>query len=89
MSAAPILELAAVDHVYPDGSAGLRDCSLALGRGRRHALLGANGAGKSTVLQHLNGLLRPTAGVVRHDGQPVDYRRAGLTSLRRCVGLVF
>lgn len=85
----PILELAAVDHVFPDGSAGLRGCSLALGRGRRHALLGANGAGKSTVLRHLNGLLRPSAGLVRLDGQPVDYRRAGLAALRRRVGLVF
>nr|WP_308632519.1 ABC transporter ATP-binding protein [Massilia sp. YIM B02763] len=78
-----------VDHVYPDGSAGLRGCSLALGRGRRHALLGANGAGKTTVLQHLNGLLRPSAGLLRWDGVPFDYGRAGLAELRRRVGLVF
>jgi cobalt/nickel transport system ATP-binding protein len=84
-----LLELDAVDHVYADGSAGLRGCSLALARGRRHALLGANGAGKTTVLQHLNGLLRPTAGRLLWDGQPVDYGRAGLAALRRRVGLVF
>jgi cobalt/nickel transport system ATP-binding protein len=85
----PLLALEAVDHVYPDGSAGLRACTLALGRGRRHALLGANGAGKTTVLQHLNGLLRPSAGVLRWDGRPFDYGRAGLAALRRRVGLVF
>ncbi|MBB3121566.1 energy-coupling factor ABC transporter ATP-binding protein [Pseudoduganella violacea] len=84
-----VLELRAVDHVYPDGSAGLRDCSMALGRGRRHGLLGANGAGKTTVLQHLNGLLRPTAGQLLLDGQAFDYGRAGLVELRRRVGLVF
>lgn len=85
----PVLELVAVDHCYPDGSIGLRDCNLALTRGRRHALLGTNGAGKSTLLQHLNGLLRPSAGTVRRDGQPVDYGRAGLLALRSRVGLVF
>nr|WP_229260499.1 ABC transporter ATP-binding protein [Duganella alba] len=79
----------AVDHTYPDGSTGLRDCTLTLQRGRRYALLGPNGAGKTTVLQHLNGLLQPTAGTLRHDGQPYDYSRKGLTSLRSRVGLVF
>lgn len=85
----PLLELQAVSHVFADGSAGLRDCSLALGRGRRHALLGANGAGKTTVLQHLNGLLRPSAGRLLWEGQPFDYGRAGLARLRARVGLVF
>lgn len=86
---APQLELQAVDHIYPDGSTGLRDCTLALRRGRRYALLGANGAGKTTLLQHLNGLLRPTAGTLRHDGLAFDYSRNGLTALRSRVGLVF
>jgi len=85
----PIIEMQAADHAFADGSSGLRDCSLALGRGRRHALLGANGAGKTTLLQHLNGLLRPTAGRLLLDGQPYDYGRSGLTQLRRRVGLVF
>jgi len=85
----PIIEMQAVGHAFADSSSGLRDCSLALGRGRRHALLGANGAGKTTLLQHLNGLLRPTAGRLLLDGQPYDYGRSGLTQLRRRVGLVF
>ncbi len=85
----PLIEMQAVGHAFADGSSGLRDCSLALGRGRRHALLGANGAGKTTLLLHLNGLLRPTAGRLLLDGQPYDYGRGGLTQLRRRVGLVF
>jgi len=85
----PVLALDAVDHVFADGSAGLRGCSLSFERGMRHALLGANGAGKTTLLQHLNGLLRPSAGTLRWDGQPFDYSRAGLAELRRRVGLVF
>ena len=85
----PVLALDAVDHVFADGSAGLRGCSLSFERGMRHALLGANGAGKTTLLQHLNGLLCPSAGTLRRDGQPFDYSRAGLAELRRRVGLVF
>nr|WP_229265416.1 ABC transporter ATP-binding protein [Duganella sp. 1224] len=79
----------AVSHVYPDGSKGLNGCTLTLHRGRRYALLGANGAGKTTVLQHLNGLLRPTTGTLRYNGQAFDYSRKGLTALRTRVGLVF
>jgi cobalt/nickel transport system ATP-binding protein len=85
----PLLSLDAVDHVFADGSHGLRGCSLGLERGLRHALLGANGVGKTTLLQHLNGLLRPSAGTLRWDGQPFDYSRAGMAELRRRVGLVF
>lgn len=89
MTAQPLLALEAVDHVFADGSTGLRGCSLALARGRRHALLGANGAGKTTVLQHLNGLLRPTAGRLLWEGRSVGGGRAELDALRRRVGLVF
>jgi cobalt/nickel transport system ATP-binding protein len=89
VSGPPLLELQAVEHVFADGGAGLRGCDLRLGRGRRHALLGANGAGKSTVLQHLNGLLRPTSGRVLWEGRPVAYGRKDLAALRRHVGLVF
>ena len=89
MTAQPLLALQAVDHVFADGSIGLRGCNLALARGRRHALLGANGAGKTTVLQHLNALLRPTVGRLLWEGRPVGEGRAALAAVRRQVGLVF
>ena len=85
----PLLETRAVSYIYADGSVGLDDCSLAIRRGTRNALLGANGSGKTTLLQHVNGLLKPTAGSLRLDDTPLDYRRAGLTTLRSRVGLVF
>ena len=89
MGMTALIELDAVAHTFADGSSGLGGCSLALAGGRRHALLGANGAGKTTLLQHLNGLLRPSSGQLRWNGQPFDYGRAGLSELRRRVGLVF
>ena len=84
-----ILELKEVNFQYPDGSAGLDSCSLAIQRGSRTALLGANGAGKTTIFLHLNGILRPRTGMVLWAGSPLDYSRKGLHTLRSRVGLVF
>lgn len=89
MPSAPILELHEVAFRYPDGSVGLNDCSLAIGRGSRTAILGANGAGKTTMFLHLNGILRPTSGHVLYDGASLDYGRQSLHKLRSRVGLVF
>ena len=83
------LSLHDLGHVYGDGSVGLDRCSLDIRRGTRNALLGANGSGKTTLLQHITGLLQPTHGPVQFDGRPLDYRRSGLSDLRRRVGLVF
>lgn len=52
-------------------------------------LIGATGSGKSTLVQHLNGLLRPTSGRVLVDGVDTAARRADLDRVRRKVGLVF
>ncbi len=84
-----LLEAISLGHRYADGSKGLDDCSLAIRRGSRNALLGANGSGKTTLLQHFNGLLHPSSGSLRFAGIPLDTSRAGLTALRRRVGLVF
>lgn len=85
----PILELQEVTFRYPDASVGLDGCSLAIGRASRTAILGVNGAGKTTMFLHLNGILRPLSGRVLYDGAPLDYGRHGLYKLRSRVGLIF
>lgn len=85
----PILSLSEVIYRYPDGTSALNGCTLSFQRGKRFAILGANGAGKSTMLLHLNGILRPSAGQVRWDGKPLEYHRNGLHQLRSRVGMVF
>ena len=67
----------------------LRGVDLSIARGSFTVLLGPSGSGKSPLLQHFNGLLRPTAGRVLLDGQPLGYGRRELQQLRRRGGLVF
>lgn len=87
-SAAPVV-LAAEDlgHRYPSGVEALRGVDLQVRQGEFVALLGRNGAGKTTFARHLNGLLRPTAGRVSIHGRPTDDRP--LHELATEVGYVF
>ncbi|MBP5232001.1 MAG: ATP-binding cassette domain-containing protein, partial [Planctomycetes bacterium] len=63
--AAPILEAVSLSFAYPGGGAVLRDFSLSVAPGEMVAVLGANGAGKSTALNLLSGYLRPASGAAR------------------------
>lgn len=75
--AAPILEAVSLSFAYPGGGAVLRDFSLSVAPGEMVAVLGANGAGKSTALNLLSGYLRPASGAARLAGRPVlDYPAA-------------
>ncbi|MDR3050147.1 MAG: energy-coupling factor ABC transporter ATP-binding protein [Oscillospiraceae bacterium] len=71
---------------YP-GAQALRGVSLHVAAGERVALVGANGAGKTSLLLALMGLLPPTAGEARVDGLPVT--KENLAQVRRRAGLVF
>jgi cobalt/nickel transport system ATP-binding protein len=84
----PALEAVGVRYAYPNGHDALRDVSIAVEKGTKVALVGPNGAGKSTLLLMANGLLRPTAGEMRLDGEAFRYDRRHLRELRRRVGLV-
>ncbi len=64
----PILEVVDVHFAYPDGTQALAGMSLTIERGSKVVFLGPNGAGKTTLFLQLNGILRPSQGVVRFDG---------------------
>ncbi len=63
--------------------------SLTIGSGEMVGVIGHTGSGKSTLIQHLNGLLRPTAGRVLLDGEDIWADKGKLRQLRFNVGLVF
>lgn len=89
MSGSSILEAVGLEYTYPDGSRALSGVDVRVEQGTMTALLGGNGAGKSSLMLTFNGILRPQSGRVLFRGEPIAYTRTGLTALRREVGIVF
>lgn len=83
----PAVQLEGVSYAYPDGHRALAGIELTIQRGERTAIVGQNGSGKSTLARHLDGLLRPTAGQVRIEGQDIAGRSTA--DLARQVALLF
>ncbi|MDD4797845.1 MAG: energy-coupling factor transporter ATPase, partial [Eubacteriales bacterium] len=73
----------------PFMTAALRDVSLRVEDGEFLGIIGHTGSGKSTLIQHINGLLRPTQGRVLVDGTDTAAKGEDMVRLRRKVGLVF
>ncbi|MBS5144661.1 MAG: ABC transporter ATP-binding protein [Butyricicoccus pullicaecorum] len=84
-----IIRFEHVSYTYDDGRQALSDLSATFSRGEKVAILGENGAGKSTFFLLCNGVLRPTNGQIFLEGKPVSTKRQSLNELRRNVGFVF
>ncbi|MBR4833350.1 MAG: ABC transporter ATP-binding protein [Thermoguttaceae bacterium] len=67
-----MIELKNVSFAYPDGVRALQELDLTVERGASVALLGPNGCGKTTLLRLLNGLIFPSSGEYRFDGELID-----------------
>ena len=82
-----------VNYVYSEGSGfekkAIDDVSLTIDKGEFIGLIGHTGSGKSTLTQHLNGLLRATSGTIYYDGQDIYDKSFVMKNLRSKVGLVF
>lgn len=82
-----------LEHRYEDGSAGekvaLHDVNIKIEQGEMIGLIGYTGSGKSTLIQHLNGLLKPSSGAVFYDGKDINDSDFSKKKLRSKVGLVF
>lgn len=85
----PILQLEHVSYTYPDGPLAVEDLSVSIQRGERVAVLGRNGAGKSTFFLLCNGIMEPSAGTIRCADKLLTRKKKDLAELRRRVGLVF
>lgn len=82
-----MIELEGVSHRYPEGTLGLSAVSLTIAAGEAVAIMGPTGSGKSTLIRHLNGLLRPSAGRVLLNGE--DVRTLRVAQLARRVAVAF
>lgn len=91
----PIIQVQHLTHIYAAGQdkalhrPALLDINLEVARGSCAAVIGVTGSGKSTLVQHFNGLLLPTSGTVSVDGIEVGSSNTALLKLRQRVGLLF
>ena len=87
------IEVRHLTHCYSEGSAlstvALSDICMTIEDGEFLGIIGHTGSGKSTLVQHLNGLLKPTAGQVLVDGEDLNGEHVNRRALRQRIGLVF
>lgn len=87
------IELKNVTYTYSPGTAyeihALKDINLNIPDGQFIGVIGHTGSGKSTLIQHLNALIRPTSGTILYNGEDVWAEKYDRRSLRSQVGLVF
>ena len=90
---APFLQVKNLTHIYSAGTPfehkALDDVSFSVERGEFIGVIGHTGSGKSTLMQHLNGLLKPTSGSIILDGQDIWSDKKLTRQARFRVGLVF
>ena len=90
---APILEVRNLTHTYSAGTPfehkAIDNMNFSVERGEFVGIIGHTGSGKSTLMQHLNGLLKPTSGTVLLDGEDIHKDKKFTRQARFRVGLVF
>lgn len=89
----PLIETKKLTHVYSEGTpfehVAVKDVDFAAFRGEFIGIIGHTGSGKSTFVQHLNGLLKPSSGSVLVEGEEIFSSSARIRQVRAKVGLVF
>ena len=89
----PIVRAEALRHVYSAGTpfekVAIDGIDLSLTAGQLVGVIGHTGSGKSTFIQHLNGLLKPTSGAVYFEEQDIHRSKEATRDVRFSVGLVF
>jgi len=89
----PILRAEHLNYVYSPGNAyekhALKDINLEIYEGEFVGIIGHTGSGKSTLIQHLNGLVKATDGAIYHKGENIYGEKYNMRQLRNNVGLVF
>ncbi|HOA40514.1 MAG TPA: energy-coupling factor transporter ATPase [Halanaerobiales bacterium] len=86
-----LIELKNVSHIYDDGQVteALRNINLTIREREFIGLVGHTGSGKSTLVQLLNGLIKPSTGTITIDGLNITEGKTSLLGIRRKIGLVF
>ena len=87
------IKLEHINYIYGEGTAyekhALKDINLEIPDGQFVGIIGHTGSGKSTLIQHLNGLIKATSGVIYYNGENIYAEGYSMKELRSHVGLVF
>ena len=93
MSKNPILKIENLTHVYSQGTpfelSAINGIDLEIYPGEVIGIIGHTGSGKSTLIQHLNALIKPTTGKIYLDGKDINESKQSIKAARSRVGLVF
>lgn len=84
-----IIEIKNLKYAYTGDKQALRGIDVTIGKGERIAVIGSNGAGKSTFFLNLNGVLTPDSGEIYFKGQKLTRDKKDLNTLRKSIGIVF
>jgi len=88
-----VIKVEHLNHIYGQGTAfeqyALKDVNFTIEDGEFIGLIGHTGSGKSTLIQHLNGLLKASSGAIYYNGENIDQEGFDKKALRSRVGLVF
>ncbi len=89
----PVLEVKNLTHTYDESTNfsfdAVNDVSFAVNKGEIIGIIGHTGSGKSTLVQHLNGLLKPTSGNIYFNGTDIWADKKNIKNIRSKIGLVF
>lgn len=87
------IEVKNLTHIYSEGmpyeTIALTDISFEIDKGEFVGIIGHTGSGKSTLIQHLNGLIKPKSGSILIDGVDIAGKDVKMRDIRRQIGLVF
>ena len=93
LASEPVIVADHLTHIYNKGlayeTAAVNDVSFCINKGEYIAIIGHTGSGKSTLIQHLNGLLKPTSGTIKVNGIDIAEKNATVSRVRKTIGMVF
>jgi cobalt/nickel transport system ATP-binding protein len=85
----PMIQIDQLEYIYDNGKQALNGINLTIEKREKIAVIGSNGAGKSTFFLNLNGVLEPHAGTISYYGTPIEHKQKDLNELRKKIGIVF
>ena len=83
----PVVMMREISYIYPNGTKALKNVNLNISKGELIGIMGKNGAGKTSLIRTLNGLIRPTHGRIYIENEDINSK--SIATLSKIVGIIF